>query len=102
MKKGSLGKVCRLIEKLSCNPFVVISSNNIFAAIFSMILDKTDKFDIGRTFLKISGSSDSFLRKGLMRAVFNRDAKSPFASELVTILVIMGTSSGRNCQPKYK
>ena len=53
-----------------------------------IILERNDKFETGRKFLKIAGFKDNFLKSGFTSAVLGDDGNIPEVGKALTISVI--------------
>ena len=65
------------------------------ATTFSNILDRNERFDIGRKLLSISGSRDSFFKSGFTRACLKQFGTEPSVREVFIIFVMVGESVSR-------
>ena len=61
----------------------------------SISLDRKERLETGRKFLKISQSSMAFLRSGKMKAFFSSWEKSANSREVLTMSVSTGVSSSK-------
>ena len=62
---------------------------------FSIILDKNDRFETGRKFLRISQLKPNFLINGFTIADFRSDGKMPLDNAQFANIRIIGASTGK-------
>jgi hypothetical protein len=83
-----------LAEYADCNgsfsPLIVMWFFNLAATTLSMSLERYERFDMGRKFLRMEGSSVAFFRRGVIIAIFSSLLIFPVERERLTMAVITG------------